>query len=215
MRDWCTVFPTGGRSPIPYAIVAVAEIGRGSVIVISDGSTLYDLILYDAITGNADNLKLISNIAGYVIPETPRIFDIEFNYDGYPSPANVTTYIFDEDLSTVSISVEAPNGTIIEGTIEQSLGYKYVSSFMLETGGFYEITVIAQDDAGNVKSAKKIVLIPASTVQDYFSIAIIIALLGVVMIGVIFVILNKVTSRRAADRAWEVPVPTGTPPEIT
>jgi serine protease AprX len=197
-----------------HAIVAVAEMEKGSVIVISDGSTLYDDILYDAITGNADNLRLIRNIAGYVIPETPRIYDIEFNNDGYPSPANVTTYVFDDDLESVSISVEAPNGTTISGVIEESLGYKFVSSFKLEVGGFYEITVIAQDEAGNTKTAKKTILVPASTVQGNLFNAVIISLLGIVIVGVVFVILRKL-SGRTDERGWEVPVTTGAPPEIT
>jgi subtilisin family serine protease len=198
-----------------HAIVAVAEMGRGSVIVISDGSTLYDDILYDAITGDADNLRLIRNIASYVIPETPRIFDIILNTDDYPSPANVTTYVFDNDLASVTISIEAPNGTTITGEIEESLGYKYVSSFKLDTGGFYEVTVIAQDEAGNVKTAKKTILVTASTIQDYFFNAVIISLLGVVLVGIVIVILRKIGAGRKAERSWEIPVTTEGPPEIT
>ena len=198
-----------------HAIVAIAEMGAGSVIVISDGSTLYDDILYDAITGNADNLRLIRNLAGYVIPETPRIFDIEFNNEEYPTPSNVTTYVFDDDLSSVSISVIAPNGTEITGVIEEYLGYKFVASFNFTVGGFYDITVVAEDEAGNTKTATKTILIPASTVQGDFFNAVIVSLLGVVLIGVVFVILKKLGVGKSGERAWEVPVTTGAPPEIT
>jgi subtilisin family serine protease len=198
-----------------HAIVAIAEAGAGNVIVISDGSTLYDDILYDAITGNADNLRLIRNIAGYVIPETPRIYDIEFNNDAFPSPSNITTYIFDEDLSSVSISVEAPNGSVYTGEIQESLGYKYMSIFKLYSGGFYDITVIAQDEAGNTKTAKKTILITASTVQGDFLNAVIISLLSIVLVGVVIVILKKLGAGKKTERAWEVPVTTGSPPEIT
>ena len=197
-----------------HAVVAIAELEKGSVIVISDGSTLYDDILYDAITGNADNLRLIRNIASYVIPETPRIFDIEFNNDGFPSPANVTTYIFDDDLSSVSISVLAPNGTELTGDISEFLGYKYVTSFHLEAGGFYDIIVVAEDEAGNIKTATKTILVTASTVQDTFFNSVIISLLAIVIVGVVFVILRKLGAGKKPQRTWEVPVTTDAPPEI-
>jgi subtilisin family serine protease len=198
-----------------HAIVAIAEMGAGNVIVISDGSTLYDDILYDAITGNADNLRLIKNLAGYVIPETPRIYDIEFNNDASSNLTNVTTYVFDDDLSSVTISVIAPNGTEIPGVIGEFLGYKFVASFSLSTGGFYNIIVVAEDEAGHTKIATKTVLIPASTVQGDLFNAVIVSLLGVVLVGVVFVILKKLGVGKNRERAWEVPVASGTPPEIT
>jgi hypothetical protein len=127
----------------------------------------------------------------------------------------VTTYIFDDDLSSVSITVTASNGTEISGEVSETLGYRFVSKFQLRTGGFYEITVIAQDDEGNIKTAKKTVLVPASTVQGDFFGAVIVSLLGVVIVGIVFVILRKLGAGKTAERTWEVPVTPGTPPEIT
>ncbi|MHA2021871.1 MAG: S8 family serine peptidase, partial [Candidatus Thorarchaeota archaeon] len=78
------------------AIVAVAESGEGRVIVISDGSTLYDDILYDAIRGDADNLNLLRNLAGALHAESPRIFDVDLEANRIGDLANLTTYVFDD-----------------------------------------------------------------------------------------------------------------------
>jgi subtilisin family serine protease len=98
-----------------HAIVATAEYGRGQVFVISDGSTLYDDILYDAINAGADNLRLLRNLATTIIPESPRIFDVELNIGEFGQEANVTAYVFDDDLVSVSMSVI---GTSLESSLK-------------------------------------------------------------------------------------------------
>ncbi|MFW9927488.1 MAG: S8 family serine peptidase, partial [Candidatus Thorarchaeota archaeon] len=69
-----------------HAIVATAEYGTGKVFVISDGSTLYDDVLYDAINSGADNLRLLRNLATAITPDSPRIFDVTLEFGDFGDP---------------------------------------------------------------------------------------------------------------------------------
>ncbi|MHA1925307.1 MAG: S8 family serine peptidase [Candidatus Thorarchaeota archaeon] len=173
------------------AIVAIAESGEGQVIVISDGSTLYDDILYDAIRGEADNLNLLRNLASAIHAESPRIFDVDLEANRIGDLANLTTYVFDDDLVSVTISVIGPNGEDITGSITESLGYKYATDFILSSGGFFEVTIVATDASDNVKTFNKLFLVPLDPADDLFINIVTFSLLGVVGVSLLYVVIIR------------------------
>jgi hypothetical protein len=198
-----------------HAIVATAEYGSGNVIVISDGSTLYDTVLYDAIRADADNLRLLRNIASAIIPEAPRIYDVSLTTGEFGEPANVTAYIFDDDLDVVSMSIIGPLGNNIAGVVTESLGYKFTTSFDYTSGGFYSFRVVASDASGDIRIFQKTILIPVDAADDIFIQTVIYSLLGVVAIGLGYAGWQKFGSDRKSrpkrvqpkEDEWEVPPP--------
>ncbi|MFW9956970.1 MAG: S8 family serine peptidase [Candidatus Odinarchaeota archaeon] len=197
-----------------HAIVATAEYGNGKVFVISDGSTLYDDILFDAISREADNLRLLKNLADAILPEAPRIYDVEMNLDEIGDPANITAYVFDADLESVSINIIGPGNINLTGPITESLGYKFSSNFIFNSGGFYSIRVEASDAMGNIRIFQKTILIPVDAADDLFIQAVIYTLLGVVGIGLTYVGWLKYGAGRKLkpkiepkEEEWELPPP--------
>lgn len=198
-----------------HAIVATAEYGSGNVFVISDGSTLYDNVIYDAIRTGADNLRLLRNIASAIIPEAPRIYDVVLTTGEFGEPANVTAYIFDDDLDGVSMSIIGPLGNNITGVVTESLGYKFSTSFNYTSGGFYSFRVVATDASGDMRIFQKTILIPVDAADDVFIQTVIYSLLGVVAIGLGYAGYQKFSSDRRSrpkrvqpkEEEWEVPPP--------
>jgi hypothetical protein len=199
-----------------HAIVATAEYGSGHVFVISDGSTLYDDILVDAIRLGADNLRLLKNLAEALVPAAPRIYDVELKLGKFGDPANITAYVFDEDLETVSIDILGPGNVNLSGPITESLGYKFSSTFIFSSGGFYSIRVEATDSVGNIKIFQKTILIPVDAADDLFIQAVIYTLLGVVGAGLLYVgwlrfgvgrKLKPKPKTEESEEEWEIPPP--------
>jgi subtilisin family serine protease len=200
-----------------HAIVATAEYGRGHVFVISDGSTLYDDILYDAITAGADNLRLLRNLATAIIPPAPKIYDVSLNVGGFGQQANVTAYVFDEDLHDVSITVIGPSGSNITGSVIEEFGYRFSTTFIFNSGGFFSIQVEATDDLGNVRVFQKTILVPVDAADDVVVLTVILTLLGVVGVGLGYVLLLRLRGRPKQPRRklephepedeWELPPP--------
>ncbi|MFW9794628.1 MAG: S8 family serine peptidase, partial [Candidatus Thorarchaeota archaeon] len=199
-----------------HAIVATAEYGDGNVFVISDGSTLYDEVLFDAINSGADNLRLLRNLASVITPESPRIYDVELSIGEMGEQANVTAYVFDDDLESVSINVIGPLGVSLTGVIDEELGYKFMTVFTFNSGGFYSIRVEATDSVGNVRIFQKTILVPVDAADDAFVLALIYSLLGVVGVGLVYVLIARRSGRPKPPRRvpeepqeeeWEVPPP--------
>jgi hypothetical protein len=199
-----------------HAIVATAEYGNGHVFVISDGSTLYDDILFDAIRLGADNLRLLKNLARAIVPEAPRIYDVELLLGEFGEPANITAYIFDEDLETVSIDILGPGNVNLTGPITESLGYKFSSTFIFNSGGFYSIRVEATDSVGNVRIFQKTILVPVDAADDIFIQSVIYSLLGIVGVGLVYVgwlkfgagrKLRPKSKMEKPEDEWELPPP--------
>ncbi|MHA2059137.1 MAG: S8 family serine peptidase, partial [Candidatus Thorarchaeota archaeon] len=190
-----------------HAIVAAADSGEGHVIVISDGSTLYDNIVFDAIFGEADNLRLLRNVATSITTDNPRIFDLQIETGSIGQIANLTAFVFDDDLDTVTIDITGPDGDEIDGTESDSLGYKFAESFVLESGGFYHVSIDATDASGNSKILVRTFLIPVDVADDAFVTNVIIILLGVVVVGIGYVAFLRFRVRerfsRRAEREWE------------
>ncbi|MHA1933945.1 MAG: S8 family serine peptidase [Candidatus Thorarchaeota archaeon] len=190
-----------------HAIVAAADSGDGHVIVISDGSTLYDDIVFDAIYGEADNLRLLRNVAVSITTDNPRIFDLQIETGTIGQIANLTTFVFDDNLDSVTIDITGPNGDEIDGTESDSLGYKFTTSFVLESGGFYHVNIEATDTSGNSKVLLRTFLIPVDVADDAFVANVIIILLGVVVAGIGYVaflrfrVRERISSR--SEREWE------------
>ncbi|MCK5641540.1 MAG: hypothetical protein KAJ19_12125, partial [Gammaproteobacteria bacterium] len=205
-----------------HAIVATVEHGDGRVIAVSDGSILYDSSVYDAFKADADNLQLLENIARALLPERPSVLDIELNREELGEPANVTAYIFDDDIESVVITITTPNGTVLTPTVQESLGYRFVAGFILETAGFYEVTVTAQDADGNTRVVLRTFLMEADLVDDVVVLTVVYSLLGVVALGLGYVVLKKLGIGRRREREWEPTwtegesgtPPTGAPPSI-
>ncbi len=193
-----------------HAIVAVADYGEGKVIAVSDGSTVYDDILYDAIQNEADNLRLLRNIANAIVPQKPRLFEVQINMDEIGALANVTAYVFDDNLESVSISITTPQGINITGTVVESLGYKYTQEFMLDTGGFFEVSIRIEDGDGNVRELLTSILVPVPPIDDVFFMAILWSLIAVVGVTLGYVVLKRWGSgrrkRRRRESEWEVPL---------
>ena len=200
-----------------HAIVATAEYGRGRVFVISDGSTLYDDILYDAISAGADNLRLLRNLATAIIPDAPKIFDVSLSVGAFGEQANVTAYVFDSDLSDVSMTVIGPSGTNITGAVTEDFGYKFSTTFTFNSGGFFSILVEATDNSGNVRIFQKTILVPVDAADDVVVLTVIFTLLGVVGVGLGYVLLLRLRGRPKKPRRevephqpeeeWELPPP--------
>ncbi len=201
-----------------HALIATAQSGKGKVIAISDGSTLYDDIINDATDRGADNLQLIHNLAKSIVSDTPRIYGVDFEAGGVGSTANLTVYVFDENLESVSVTVTKPDDTNATTTLSETLGYRFTTSFVIETGGFYTIHVEATDADGNIRIYEKTILIPIKAAEDQFITAVIGGLLIIVVIGLCYVASLKFSGgrrpRRSQPEEWEVPVNDGTPPEI-
>lgn len=199
-----------------HAIVATAEYGNGKVYVISDGSTLYDDVLYDAIRFGADNLHLIENLAAQLEFTAPRIFDVRLDVERIGDLANVTAYVFDDDLASVSLEVLSPDEVNITGDVMETYGYKYTTNFTLASGGFYAIRVIATDLAGNVRILRKTVLVAVDAGDDLVLLAITYSLIGIIGVSLAYVgYLKYFAGRRRAPRRgppskeeeWELPPP--------
>ena len=200
-----------------HAIVATAEYGRGEVFVISDGSTLYDDILFDAINNDADNLRLLRNLATAIVPSSPRIYDVELNIGESGQESNVTAYVFDDDLVDVSMSVIGPSGINLTGSLTESLGYRFSTSFAFSSGGFYSIQVEATDSSGNIRVFQKTILVPVDAADDVLVLTIVYSLLGVVGIGLGYVLITRVRGRKKPPKRptepqpdedeWELPPP--------
>ena len=199
-----------------HAIVATAEYGNGKVFVISDGSTLYDDILYDAINLGADNIRLLRNLARAITPESPRIFDVKLEFGNFGDPANVTAFVFDNDLISVSMSVIGPSGTNLTGLVTEELGYRFSTSFTFNSGGFYSIRVVASDSSGNSRIYERVVLVPVDAADDMFVLALIYTLLGVVGVGLAYVLITRRSGRpkppkrhveEPQEDEWELPPP--------
>ena len=180
-----------------------------------DGSTLYDDILYDAIRFGADNLRLLRNLAAALVPDAPRIYDVVLTTGEFGESANVTAYVFDDDLDVVSMSVFNPAGVNISGIVTESLGYKFSSSFIFNSGGLYTFQVVAEDDSGNVRIFQKAILIPVNAVNDFFVQAVTYSLLGIVGVGIVYAGWQRYGAGRKVkrrpdtsdDEEWEVSPP--------
>ncbi|GAG10394.1 unnamed protein product, partial [marine sediment metagenome] len=118
--------------------------------------------------------------------------------------------------------ITAPNGTVLTPTVQESLGYRFVAGFILETAGFYEVTVTAQDADGNTRVVLRTFLIEAPLVDDAVVLTVVYSLLGVVALGLGYVVLKKLGIGRRREREWEPTwtegesgtPPTGMPPSI-
>ena len=199
-----------------HAIVATAEYGTGNVYVISDGSTLYDDVLYDAIRFGADNLQLIENLAAQIKFNAPRIFDVRLDVNRIGESANATAYVFDDDLSTVSLRVYSPDEVNVAGDVMETYGYKYTTNFTLGSGGFYTIIVIATDLEGNERILAKTVLVAVDAGNDMLLLAITYSLVGIVGISLAYVGYLKYFAGRkrkprrgppSQEEEWELPPP--------
>ncbi|MFW9933363.1 MAG: S8 family serine peptidase, partial [Candidatus Thorarchaeota archaeon] len=186
-----------------HAIVAVAESGEGKVIALSDGSILYDTSIYDAILSGADNLKLLENIAEAIIPNLPRIYDVKMYSANVGEEANLTAYIFDEDMESVEITITNPNGNEIDAPVIESLGYKYTVEFILEETGFYEIEIIATNEQGYVRTYSKTILIPVSALEDEVLMGVVYGLLGIVGLALAYVGFLKFYSGKKRNAPFE------------
>ncbi len=132
-----------------HAIVAYAHKGKGMVIAVSDGSTMYDNVLSTASKKGADNLALLHNIANALNVSRPRIYSISVEPGKLHERNNISAYVFDDcDISEVSMYIIAPNRTVINLSLTESLGYKYSGSILLDAVGTWIIIVNATDVNG-------------------------------------------------------------------
>ncbi len=202
-----------------YAIVAYAQSGKGKVIAVSDGSLLYDTTVYDAALSEADNLNLLRNIAKLIIPDVPRISELEIQYGEIGENAEITAYVFDETLLDVLMTVTRVDDQPVSLTVTESLGYKFQATFLLERAGFYNVTIIASDAEGNMKIVKRSILIPVEGLDPELSFNVMIILLGVVGVALGYVAFLKFGGKRkikrVTEREWEPQWESdGSPPSI-
>ena len=117
--------------------------------------------------------------------------------------------MFDNNLQTVSISVTTPQGLNISGNVVESLGYKFTQEFMLESGGFFDISVRVEDGDGYIRILEQTILVPVPPVDDDFFMAVLWSLVGVVGVSLGYVVLKRWgTGRRRRprrEREWDVP----------
>ena len=201
-----------------HAIVATVDYGLGRVIVVSDGSILYDTWLYDAIREDADNLRLLRNIASSLLSVKPRIYDVEMKAGRIGEPANVTAFVFGNNIEEVTIEVYAPNGTNITGAATETQGYRFTQAFTLESAGFYSVKVVATDADGNTRVVERTFVVQVDLVPEEIVIGVMVALLAVVVTGVVYVGIKHFgigkRKRRRGEPEWEISVGNDHPPAI-
>ncbi|MCF2136384.1 MAG: S8 family serine peptidase [Candidatus Thorarchaeota archaeon] len=203
-----------------HALIAEVNVGRGRVVAIADGSTLYDDIINKATEMNADNLQFVRNLAQSIIPVSPRIYGVDFEAGRIGDTANLTVYIFDEDLQSVAVHIEKPDGTNVTSDVIESLGYKFATSFVIDMGGFYHIYVQAYDSTGHLRVYEKTILIQVQAADDVFITSVTTGLLIIVVVGLCYVAFIKYGKGRGRRRMsqqneWEIPVEDrGNPPDI-
>ena len=164
----------------------------------------------------ADNLQLLRNLAAAIAFAAPRIYDVRMETGNYGDLANVTAYIFDDDLVDVTIEVFSPNDQDVAGAINESLGYKFETSFPFTSSGFYSIRVVATDSEGHERIFTKSILIPVTSADDALVLTVIYSLLGVVGVGLAyvgyqrFIVGRKPKQKRPEPQEdeWELPPPT-------
>ncbi|MGY5862809.1 MAG: S8 family serine peptidase, partial [Candidatus Thorarchaeota archaeon] len=201
-----------------HAIVATVDYGLGRVIVVSDGSILYDTWLYDAIRKDADNLRLLRNIASSLLSVKPKIFDVEMKAGRIGEPANVTAFVFSDNIEEVTIEVYAPNGMNITGAATETLGYRFSQAFTLEIAGFYDVRIVATDTDGNTRIVERTFMVQVDFVPDEVVIGVMVALFAVVVAGLGYVGVKHFgigkRRKRRAEREWEISVGKDEPPAI-
>jgi hypothetical protein len=201
-----------------HAIVATVDYSLGRVIVVSDGSILYDTWLYDAIREDADNLRLLRNIASSLLSVKPRIYDVEMKFGQVGEPANVTAFVFGDNIEEVTIEVYTPNDTNITGAATETLGYVFTQAFTLESAGFYEVKIVATDADGNTRIVERTFLVPVDFVPDDVVIGVIVALLAIVVTGLVYVGIKHFgigkRRKRREEPEWEIGVGNGDSPAI-
>ena len=124
--------------------------------------------------------------------------------------------MFDDDLDSVSMSVIGPTGANLTGVVTEDLGYKFSTSFTFTSGGFYSVRIVARDLAGSTRIFEKIILIPVDAADDAFILALIYSLLGVVGVGLVYVLITRRRDRpkrpsrpveQPQEDEWELPPP--------
>ena len=114
------------------------------------------------------------------------------------------------------MSIIGPGGNNITGTVVESLGYKFTSSFTYTSGGFYSFRVVARDASGNERIFQKVILIPIQAADDAFVLTVIYSLLGIVAVGLAYTGYLKISGDRRnrpkrrpepKEEEWEVPPP--------
>jgi subtilisin family serine protease len=192
-----------------HAIVAFAQAGKGRVIAISDGSILYDDTIYDAFQSGADNLRFLENLAKDIVPQRPRIYDVQFEHGDVGQEANFTAFIFGNDLASVNITITDPNGQTITAPVVATLGYKYFTGFTLEATGFYEVNIVATDSQGNVRYYTKTFLIPVQALNDQVLMAVVYSLVAIVGVALAYVGILKFgigkKAKKTTEREWSPP----------
>ncbi len=189
-----------------HALLASVDVGEGKVIALSDGSMLFDTTIYDAVRLEADNLRLLKNVAEGIFPSEPRIYDVQLEYGEIGDPANFTAYIFDENLDDVEIVLRNGAGEIVPTSVVETLGYKYFLDFELDNAGFYELTIVASDSDGNTRNYVKTFLVPVPVVQDDFLLGVMYSLLAIVGVALLYVGIlkfgKKKPKRPTIEREW-------------
>ena len=115
------------------------------------------------------------------------------------------------------MSVIGPSGNNLTGSVHEELGYKYSTSFIFNSGGFYSFQVTATDSSGNVRVFQKTILVPVDAADDTLVLAVIFSLLGVVGTGLGYVLIERMRGRPKAPKRemepqkvedeWELPPP--------
>ncbi|MCK4484894.1 MAG: hypothetical protein KAU89_08710, partial [Candidatus Thorarchaeota archaeon] len=133
-------------------------------------------------------------------------------------PANVTAFVFSDNIEEVTIEVYTPNGTNITGAATETLGYRFTQAFTLESAGFYGVKIVATDADGNTRIVERTFLVPVDFVPDDIVIGVIVALLAVVVTGLVYVGIKHFglgkRRKRRAEPEWEISVGNGDPPAI-
>jgi hypothetical protein len=115
------------------------------------------------------------------------------------------------------MSVIGPSGSNLTGTVLEELGYKFSTSFIFNSGGFFSIRVEATDSTGNIRIFQKTILVPVDAADDQLVLTVVYSLLGVVGIGLGYVLLTRIQGRQRTQKRhvepqqdedeWELPPP--------
>ncbi|MFW9810252.1 MAG: hypothetical protein ACFFE6_12820, partial [Candidatus Thorarchaeota archaeon] len=107
-------------------------------------------------------------------------------------------------------------GNNLTGLVTEELGYKFSTSFTFSSGGFYSVQVVATDSAGNIRIFQKVILIPVDAADDLIVLSVIYTLLGVVGVGLAYVLIARRSGRpkppprpsvEPKEDEWELPPP--------
>lgn len=166
------------------ALVAYAKSGNGQVIALGDDNIFWEEILYSSYVKHCDNPQLLYNIASFVIPHRPVIYNFALSRvnEGYLIKLEVFNK---KGIKSVKLSILNFDGSWSNKTLYSDNGYTY--TIKLPDSIFtYDAFIIIEGADGNIRVVHIVV-------KSLLSLPILLLMLfaGIILIGAAFILMRK------------------------